>query len=348
MAPCRSPSRTRAAAMFRQAGRSTASRGARGRPSRSATRRVLVVEPVVRLAETEQRRRRDRRVVEPDDALEVRRRRRRNRPRPAARRPRPEQRQRRRRGSSGPGRFGSAAAAGAAARASSIGPDDTRLADDVRTVHPATAGLRARRDLRGGAAVDDPGRALQRRPDGRGRGRRPARRTTRGDRPIAGASSRTGRPRPRSARGCSTPGPRRSPRARRSGTRSCASAAWSRSIRSTSGSARARSASRIGSSGATGAPLALAGLWAGWRDPATRDGPADVHDHHHDPERGAGRPARPDAGGHRRRRLGSLAGSVALRPGRAARPAGPERGRSSSMSTRSSASSTMSGATARS
>ena len=52
-------------------------------------------------------------------------------------------------------------------------------------------------------------------------------------------------------------------------TRSCASAAWSRSIRSTSGSAKALSASRTGWCARDGAPLALAGLWAGWRDPAT-------------------------------------------------------------------------------
>ena len=65
------------------------------------------------------------------------------------------------------------------------------------------------------------------------------------------------------------PGPRRSSPALRSATPSSASAAWYPSTPSTNGSARGRSGSRIGSSGRDGRPLALAGLWAGWRDPAT-------------------------------------------------------------------------------
>ena len=58
-------------------------------------------------------------------------------------------------------------------------------------------------------------------------------------------------------------------RARPSATPSGAGAASCRSIRSTSGSARARSASPTESCRRDGRPLALAGLWAGWHDPAT-------------------------------------------------------------------------------
>ncbi len=60
-----------------------------------------------------------------------------------------------------------------------------------------------------------------------------------------------------------------------------------------------------------GRPLALAGLWAGWKDPGDRDGPTDVHDHHHDPERRGRVPPRPDAGHRHGRCVGSLAGPVA-------------------------------------
>ena len=56
-----------------------------------------------------------------------------------------------------------------------------------------------------------------------------------------------------------------------------------------------------------GRPLALAGLWAGWKDPATGDRPAHVHDRHDHAERGDRRPARPDAGRPRGGCLGPLA-----------------------------------------
>ena len=43
---------------------------------------------------------------------------------------------------------------------------------------------------------------------------------------------------------------------------------------------RGRSASRTECVRDDRRPLALAGLWAGWRDPATETRPADLHDHH--------------------------------------------------------------------
>ena len=108
---------------------------------------------------------------------------------------------------------------------------------------------------------------------------------------------------------------------------SSASAASCPSIRSTSGSVRARSASRIESFAATARPLALAGLWAGWRDPATEtvrrtftiitttpnEALADLHDR---------MPVVIDRG-----RLGPLARPLAAGSRRAPRPARPERGR---------------------
>ena len=122
--------------------------------------------------------------------------------------------------------------------------------------------------------------------------------------PTAGGSSRTGPRTPRSGRGCSTPAPRRSPPARPSATRSCASAASCRSIRSTSGSARARSASRTGSCGAT----AGRSPWPGCgRAGATR--PRETVRRTFTivtttPNEALERPPRPDAGRHLRGRLG--------------------------------------------
>ncbi len=52
-------------------------------------------------------------------------------------------------------------------------------------------------------------------------------------------------------------------------TRSSATAASSRSTRSTSGSARAPIRQPYAIAREDGRPLALAGLWAGWKDPAT-------------------------------------------------------------------------------
>ena len=47
---------------------------------------------------------------------------------------------------------------------------------------------------------------------------------------------------------------------------------------------------------ADGAPLVLAGLWDGWRDPATDTRAADVHDRDLGAERRDGRDPQPDAG----------------------------------------------------
>ena len=71
MAPARSWARTRAAAMLRHAVYvdGVSGRSEDGRPGRDG--RVLVVEPVVRLAEAEQGGGRDGRVVEADDPLEM-------------------------------------------------------------------------------------------------------------------------------------------------------------------------------------------------------------------------------------------------------------------------------------
>ena len=55
-------------------------------------------------------------------------------------------------------------------------------------------------------------------------------------------------------------------------------------------------------------PLALAGLWAGWKDPATETVRRTFTIVTTTPERRAARPPRPDAGGRRGGRLGPLAG----------------------------------------
>ena len=90
---------------------------------------------------------------------------------------------------------------------------------------------------------------------------------------------------PRSAHACSTRGPRRSRAARPSGTRSRRKRClipvdsfyeWKRE-------GTIRQPYRVVRT--DGRPLALAGLWAGWKDPATDTRPAHVHDRHGRPIR---------------------------------------------------------------
>ena len=141
--------------------------------------------------------------------------------------------------------------------------------DDVRTVHPAAAGVRAGRDLRRRAARrrSRAGASTSPRPtrpssSSSARSGAPSPRT-------AGASSRTGPRRPRSGRGCSTRGPRRSPRSpafrdafvrKRCLVPVDSFYEWKRE-------GTVRQPYRVVRR--DGRPLALAGLWAGWRDPAT-------------------------------------------------------------------------------
>ena len=84
-------------------------------------------------------------------------------------------------------------------------------------------------------------------------------------------------------------------------------AASCRSIRSTNGSGRARSASHIAWSAATAAPGARGPL-GGLARPRDRDRAADLHDRDNHPERRAARPARPDAGRAPRRCVGPWLG----------------------------------------
>ena len=63
-----------------------------------------------------------------------------------------------------------------------------------------------------------------------------------------------------------------------------------------------------------GRPLALAGLWAGWKDPIDRAGPAHLHDRDHDAERGDRRPPRPDARADPGRRVGTVAHPTVAAP----------------------------------
>ena len=124
--PGRSPARTRAAATLRQAryvdGVSPSSRAA----SHDAERGVVVVEPVARLAEAEEGRGGDRRVVEADDAAVAHRR---VAELAGARAPRPRRRagRGRPRGDRRPVRDGSGPRGAVGGGASSIGADDTRL-----------------------------------------------------------------------------------------------------------------------------------------------------------------------------------------------------------------------------
>ena len=70
---------------------------------------------------------------------------------------------------------------------------------------------------------------------------------------------------------------------------------------------------------ADGGPLVLAGLWDGWRDPATDTGAPLVHDRHVGAERGDGDDPQPDAGDPPRGRLGRVARRALRRPRPAAR-----------------------------
>ena len=66
---------------------------------------------------------------------------------------------------------------------------------------------------------------------------------------------------------------------------------------------------------ADGRPLALAGLWTGWRDPATDAVRRTFTIVTTGPNEPDGRPPRPDAGHRPRRCLGALAGPRPRRPG---------------------------------
>ena len=300
----------------------------------------------MRLAEAEQRGRRDRRVVEADDALEMR-----AGVGEVARGQQVAAALGAASGAtsrvSGPGRFG-VRSAGVGGRASSIGPDDTRLAH-VRTVHPAAAGVGAGRDLRGRAA--------------RRRSRAGTTTSPRPTRPLvvvqreerravtayrwgliphwateakvgsrmfnARAETITTQPGlPRRVRAQALPRPGRfvlRVEARGHGP----PAVPGRPARRPA----ARAGRACGRAGATRRP---------------RRRPAHVHDRHDHAERGDRRPARPDAGRHRRRTPG-IAGWTRRRPIRASCSACWCRTRrSSSTSTPSTGTSTTSGATARS
>ena len=98
----------------------------------------------------------------------------------------------------------------------------------------------------------------------------------------------------------STPEPNRSPRCRRSGSRSGAGVASCPWMRSTSGAAGRCSPAVPDLQGEMGGPLALAGLVA-VEEPGDGRGPADLHDRDDDAERGGRRTPQPDAG-HRPRR----------------------------------------------
>ena len=260
--------------------RSTAFSPSSTRPAMSPAPR-LVVEPVADLGQADQRGGRDRRVVEADDAqvaiaaAGIRPARGGSPALPGAPRPRASQPAGDARVGRGPaGRTRSRADCTGAAEPSDgrrIGPrrHSPRLARHVRTVHPGASRLGARRDLRGRAAGRRPGRALQRRPDRRGAGRRPARGSARDHRLPLGPHPPLGergegrladvqRPRRDADR---EPGlPRR--------IRPQALPRPGRFVLRVEARGR-RSASRTASSGATARPLVLAGLWAGWRDPAT-------------------------------------------------------------------------------
>ncbi len=223
---------------------------------------------------------------------------------------------------SGPGRFGSGPGVGG--RASSIG---RTILDwpDVRTVHPAAAGIGAGRDLRGRAARRRSRWPLQRRPDRRCPRRRAAGRAARADRLSLGPhpalgdrgpgrledDQRSGRDDhlepglPRRVRPQALPRPRRfvlRVEARRHGP----AAVPDRPARRPAARA-CRAVGRL-------------------EGPGGRRRPAHLHDRDDHAERGDRGSARSDAGHRRGGRLGPLAGPGARRPWRAARAAGAVRG----------------------
>ena len=248
-------------------------RAEHGLPRRHGGR--LVVEPVARLAQTHQRGGRDRRIVEADrPAGSARPRRRKSPTASSVVGPVEERRFGRRRGSErttgrGSGGAGVGARAGRRPSRRTIGIAlrlRQRMCGRFTQQRPASelAEIFGAEPL-----ADDPGGHYNVAPDGRGTRRRPARGPPRGHRLPLGADPALGDAGQGRLEHVQRPGrdadrepglPRRLPAQALPGARS---------IRSTSGSARARSASRTGSSGAMAAPLVLAGLWAGWRDPAT-------------------------------------------------------------------------------
>ena len=267
-------SRTRAAAMFRQAayvdGVSRSSRTA----SQAATRRALVVEAVAGLAEPEEGRGGDRRVVEADDppvAIAAARKSPDSRSSPAAveerRAPRRAERARalqaQRRARRRAGRRRRGRPIGRSRR--------TRLAH-VWTVHPAAPDLGARRDLRRRAARRRSGRRFNVAPTDEAavvvqrEDRRADHRVPLGPDPPLGRQpedrvadvQRPGRDARPPARPSATPSERK-----RCLVPVDSFYEWKRGGKVRQPYAIVR---------ADGRPIALAGLWAGWRDPDDRRG----------------------------------------------------------------------------